>query len=426
MHLELINEKASALTKMPNLQFGDGDETKISLLTQYVHIVHRLMQEIGIDLHNDAGRLFFRGQANSDWRVEPSIFRDNQLSIEHKYVRASITRLPQEFSNVSSAFDRLTKLQHYGLPTRLLDVTHNPLVALYFACEKQWDEDDDGNSVEADGAIYVSYANPEFPESLNTQVLSTISGFDLLTMRVDELLSKLKESNIRVSMDDQLRNPLEHLQRYTRSHFVLPDLSNERIIRQCGAFLVCGCINIDQNVDEPEASIASKAKNDMKTEFSYRIVVASEEKESILEELDFYNINEATLFPEMEHQLKYIALSNKRYAQGTNDYRGIIQSEVLPIGELLEKDQEKFKTDIAPRIVSEIITDHEKSINVTRIVQENALTDWFKKDNVQAKLNAEIRRYLMQSGYESSRAKNTAKLIVDKLISEYSLEYAGE
>ena len=75
-----------------------------------------------------------RGQKNKSWEIRPSAFRNNLLSRESELVKDAYLRAPLEFSNLGP-FEQLTKLQHYGLPTRLLDVTLNPLVALYFACE---------------------------------------------------------------------------------------------------------------------------------------------------------------------------------------------------------------------------------------------------------------------------------------------------
>ena len=50
-----------------------------------------------------------------------------------------VAHVPRDFSECKSALDYLVQMQHYGLPTRLLDVTTNPLVALYFACQPAGD-----------------------------------------------------------------------------------------------------------------------------------------------------------------------------------------------------------------------------------------------------------------------------------------------
>lgn len=76
---------------------------------------------------------FFRGQADEKWDMNPSIFRESYLiENEDKIIKDVLTNCPDDFLPTDTLFEKLVKLQHYGCKTRLLDLTTNALVALYF------------------------------------------------------------------------------------------------------------------------------------------------------------------------------------------------------------------------------------------------------------------------------------------------------
>lgn len=79
----------------------------------------------------------FRGQSLAEWTLKPSIYRGFvPPDHERELIRDFKTHASEFLSNDQrSDVDWLFLAQHHGVPTRLLDWTLNPLVALYFACE---------------------------------------------------------------------------------------------------------------------------------------------------------------------------------------------------------------------------------------------------------------------------------------------------
>lgn len=91
--------------------------------------------------------VYFRGHIDKDFFLIPSLLRNKPgnkdlvgqaceeiVDNEHIAFRSIVAKHPSEFAECTSAIEYLVKMQHYKLKTRLLDITSNALVALYFAC----------------------------------------------------------------------------------------------------------------------------------------------------------------------------------------------------------------------------------------------------------------------------------------------------
>ena len=90
---------------------------------------------------------FFRGQSSVDFKLLPSVGRifpdDPYTTLQfEKEIFKDFKRKYALYTNErpKSIFEFLFLAQHYGLPTRLLDWTYNPLIALFFATCSNFDK----------------------------------------------------------------------------------------------------------------------------------------------------------------------------------------------------------------------------------------------------------------------------------------------
>ena len=267
-------------------------------------------------------RVMYRGQANEAWSPIPGVFRDDQDFLnEGFYIREYERQMPQN-SVGKSGIEVLVDAQHYGMPTRLLDVTSNPLVALYFACLTS------ENDSEADGAVLQFKPAAVFSQD---ELTCTVIAEYVRHYKLDQYLDKtwiadlcraVEQTNYRFSVD--ARRAIDHvLSGEPVRVFFLPKYTNERIRAQEGAFLLFSTPYVNNKDASPRGGkflLPSEDGDDPYNNVDCKYIIPKNAKAVVLSQLDSIGINEARLFPDTEHRIKAIVETVRRVNKEYRDY----------------------------------------------------------------------------------------------------------
>lgn len=196
----------------------------------------------------------FRGQSDFDWKLIPKAGRPEYSKVPDKEIFRHWKRRAISFllNQKMSDWEYLAAAQHTGLPTRLLDWTHNPLVAAFFSANENLDKA---------GALWVTRPKTFIAENED-------NPFDL---------------------KDKI-------------HFYQPSTASPRVANQYGYFTIHNEPSLELNEDTCE----------LKTEIE-KILIPKEIKQDLIFSLNQYGINYLTIYPDLEGLSKHLSWFCKEY-----------------------------------------------------------------------------------------------------------------
>ena len=268
-----------------------------------------------LHIQHSRGTVYFRGESKTSWELRPSILRDGLNRFEGDMLNELISRRPEDFRMGELAIAHWVLAQHHGLQTRFLDVTRNPLVALFHACDDFPDQA---------ARLHVFAVPPRMIKPFNSDAVSIIANFATLTNQEQSMLISGASRRESLGYADSLRH-LYQLIRGEKPNFeeridvrdlfqvfvIEPQQASERIRAQSGSFLASA---YHQRFERDELQLLTPH---IPVYAHYIPTIPASSKREILRELSLLNITRETLFPGLDESARAITDAYRQRLQAS-------------------------------------------------------------------------------------------------------------